>query len=309
MKSALSFDAVDLEAVANAPAVPSGGFGLTTLWTLYVLTLRQHLHGKRWMIMGVLFLLPAGLAVLIRATVPVLPNEKPEFTLGLEFSLAFMLIPQALLPLAALLYATGVIEDELEEQTITYLLIRPISKWALYLVKMLATVTTTVLLTIVFTVLTYLAIFVGGDTPATTVLSRCFTAVSIHCTAVCTYSCLFGLISLLTKRSLIGSVLYILVFEWLLGNLPLAIRLITVIYYARLIAYRTLTFVLSVQGETHDLAAHVWRLDIKSDPNLLEHPQLATCWIVLAAGSVAFTLLAAFLCSRREFYVKTPEKG
>ena len=26
------------------------GLGLTPLWTLYLLTLRQHLHGKRWMI-------------------------------------------------------------------------------------------------------------------------------------------------------------------------------------------------------------------------------------------------------------------
>jgi len=302
MKSAPSFDAVDLEAGADVPDGPSGGFGLTTLWTLYVLTLRQHLHGKRWMIIGALFLLPAGLAVLMRVMDPKEPS------VSLEFALAFMLIPQALLPLAALLYATGVIEDELEEQTITYLLIRPISKWALYLVKMLATVTTTVLLTVVFTVLTYLAIFVGGDTPAATVLSRCFTAVSIHCTAVCTYSCLFGLISLLTKRSLIGSILYILVFEWLLGNLPLAIRLITVIYYTRLIAYRTLPFVTPDPG-SQNIAAEKWQFDIKSDPNLLEHPQLAICWIVLVAGSVAFTLLAAFLCSRREFYVKTPEKG
>ena len=52
------------------------------------LTLRQHLHGKRWMVMGVLFLLPAGLAVIARATAPDVPS------VGLEFLLAFMFIPQ-----------------------------------------------------------------------------------------------------------------------------------------------------------------------------------------------------------------------
>ena len=43
----------------------------------------------------------------------------------LEFLLAFMFIPQLLLPLVALLYASGMIQDEQEEQTITYLLDPP----------------------------------------------------------------------------------------------------------------------------------------------------------------------------------------
>jgi hypothetical protein len=81
----------------------------------------------------------------------------------LEFLFGFMFIPQALLPLVALLYASGMIQDELEEQTITYLLIRPIPRWALYLTKLLATLTTTVVLTSIFTALTYAAVYVGTD--------------------------------------------------------------------------------------------------------------------------------------------------
>jgi hypothetical protein len=50
-------------------------------------------------------------------------------------------------------------------------------------------------------------------------------------------------------------------------------------------------------------------LEIKTDPKLLAHPQLSTCLIVLVAGSVVCTMLAAFLCSQREFHVKTPEKN
>ena len=96
-------------------------------WTLYALTLRQHLHGKRWMVMALLFLLPAGLAVR--------DSARPRPTcrrVALEFMLVMMFIPQALLPLVALLYASGIIQDEQEEQTITYLLVRPIPKWAIY---------------------------------------------------------------------------------------------------------------------------------------------------------------------------------
>ena len=76
--------------------------------------------------------------------------------------MAFMFIPQALLPLVALVYATGIIQDEQEEQTLTYLLVRPIPRWAIFMVKLLATLTTTVLLTAVFTALTYVAVYIGG---------------------------------------------------------------------------------------------------------------------------------------------------
>src|SRR5262249_15471303 len=131
--------ALSVAGTHRASAINLAGF-----WTLYLLTVRQHLHGKSLMVMGILFLLPAGLAVLIRTIDPNVPS------IILEFLFAFMLIPQALLPLLALLYASGMIQDEQEEQTITYLLIRPLPRWALYVLKILATLTTTVVLTALF---------------------------------------------------------------------------------------------------------------------------------------------------------------
>src|SRR6478672_9306962 len=68
------------------------------VWALYVLTLRQYLHGRRWM-------LPAGLALFVRATAPDAPP------VAVEFIFAFMFIPQGLLPLVGLLYASGLIQD------------------------------------------------------------------------------------------------------------------------------------------------------------------------------------------------------
>ena len=68
----------------------SGSVNLIVLWTLYTLTLRQHLHGKRWMVISVLFLLPAGLAILLRAINPAVPKIALEVHVH-----AFMLMPQA----------------------------------------------------------------------------------------------------------------------------------------------------------------------------------------------------------------------
>jgi ABC-2 type transport system permease protein len=287
-------------APVNRPATYSA---LGPLATLYTLTLRQHQHGKRWIVMAILMLLPPGLAILVRATAHDVPG------VGLEFMFAFMFIPQALLPLIALIYASGMIQDEQEEQTLTYLLIRPIPKWVIYIVKLLATVTTTVFLTVVLTALTYTAIYYRSSSPIQDVLPRCVQACLIHSLAVVVYCCLFGLLSLITKRILIVGILYIAIFEGLFANLAFGIRLITVIYYARLIAYHTLSFIVQNPNGSENFAADAWQLNIITDPQLLEHPQRSTCILILLVAGGICALLGAFLCSRREFHVKTPEKA
>src|SRR5713226_2443894 len=109
------------------------GFDPTALAALFVLTLRQHLRGRRLLVLSLLFLLPSVLATVARlAPHPPQPEE-------LEFAFVFNLIPHALATLTALLYAAGIIQDEVEEQTLTYLLLRPLPRWALYVTKLLAT--------------------------------------------------------------------------------------------------------------------------------------------------------------------------
>jgi ABC-2 type transport system permease protein len=296
-------------AAAPTPATPvrrprrAGGLNLTSLAALYGLTVRQHLHGRRWIVMGLLFLLPVGLTVLVRATAPEAPPA------AIEFMIAFFLIPQALLPLVALVYASGIIQDEQEDQTLTYLLVRPIPRWALYLVKLLATLTTTVALTAVFTVLTYAAIYVGSGAGAANVIRRCATAAAVHGAAVAAYCCLFGLIGLYTRRALVAGILYTAVIEGLLANLPFGLRFVTVIYYARVMAYRSLDFTLTEHGRRADMAAAAWQFDVQADPGLEGHPTLRACVLVLAVAGLGCAALGALLCHRREFHVKTPEGG
>jgi ABC-2 type transport system permease protein len=294
----------DVIGIEQKPSIgPSAFSRLAALWALYILTLRQHVHGKRWMVITLLFLLPAVLLLIVRRTAHDVPS------VNIEFVFVFMFIPQALLPLLALIYASGMIQDEQEEQTITYLLIRPIAKWAIYLTKLLATLTTTVCLTAIFTALTYVVIYAGTGASTESIPLRCIKAISIHALAVVTYCCLFGLISLFSKRSLVLGILYIAIFEGLFANLAFGIRLLTVIYYTRLIAYRTLSFVTTMRGFPQNIAADAWQLDVTRDPQLLQHPQISTCLIVLLLASVACAVLAAVICSRREFHVKTPETG
>jgi ABC-2 type transport system permease protein len=272
-------------------------------WTLYLLTLRQHLHGKRWIAAVVLFLLPGGLAIIIRASGDSPPN------LLIEFVMSWILVPQALLPFVALLYASGIIQDEQEEQTITYLLVRPIPKWLLYAIKMAATWTTSVVLVAVLTTCAYAAIYAASDTNFDVTAHRCIKATAIFSLAAIAYCSIFGAISLLTKRTLIVGIVYIAIVEGLLASFPLSLRWGTVVYHTRIIAYRTLDFVVTrPSGRQDDVAAKIWLLNTKTDPTLVEHPQFSTSVLILLGTSLVCTAFAGWLCSRREFHVKTPEK-
>jgi ABC-2 type transport system permease protein len=280
-----------------------GASTLGALATLYALSVRQYLHGKRWMVMGVAFLVPAALALIVRASA----NDAPLIVM--EFLLAMMFIPQLLLPLLGLLYASGLIQDEQEEQTLTYLLVRPLPKWGIYIVKWLATVTTTVVITVIATVVTYAAIYVGADSAPDDLIKRCAIAAGVHALAVAAYCSLFGLLGLVTKRTLVMGIVYCAVVEGLLANLPFGIRLLTVIYYTRLVIYRTVPFLFEEGDRLTDITGEAWQLGLRDDPKLLQHPDMSTCFLVLIVGSFVCTAVAAFLCTRREFHVKTPEKA
>src|SRR3954464_12012666 len=98
---------------------------LPAIYALFWLTIRQHLHGRRLFVLVALYLLPCALAVILRSFTPAPPDL-------LEFALVFNLLPHGLAPLTALLYGAGIISDEVEEQTLTYLLLRSVPRRAIY---------------------------------------------------------------------------------------------------------------------------------------------------------------------------------
>ena len=145
------------------PATPAPGLDLrrsysgelSALAALFVLTVRQHTHGRRLLVLGLLYALPCALAVLLRSL------QRPAPAEALEFALVFNLLPHGLAPLTALLYAAGVIQDEVEEQTLTYLLLRSVPRSALYVTKLLATWCITTLLVALATTALYACIYWG----------------------------------------------------------------------------------------------------------------------------------------------------
>jgi len=256
---------------------------VSALGTLFGLTVRQHLRGQRLWLFGALFTLPVLIAVLLRAT-----GEATR--LELETSLLLGLLPYALVPLTALVYASGMIRDEIEDQTLTYLLVRPLPRSAIYLTKFLATWLVTAGLAGVFGALTCAAVYWGAPNFLGDVVpGRVAQVAGMFALTVWAYCGLFGLMSLFTNRALVAGVAFIFIVEWILGTLEFGVRRLTVAYYFRVLAVEWL-----------DVPAREMSLV------LADLPSAGECvFILLLIGAAA-----AYLGSRafrREFTVKTPE--
>jgi ABC-2 type transport system permease protein len=258
-------------------------FNWSGLGTLFRLTLRQHIRGRRLVLLACLY----ALAIVVALFARLVERAPPPHVL--EVIVIFYLLANAVVPLSALLCASGTIHDEVEDQTLTYLLIRPLPRRAIYLTKLLATMLMAVVLAAVFTAATYLTLNVGAPTfDAGALVGRIARAAVLMGLATVAYCAVFGYISLLTRRSLVFGVAYIILFEGLLANLDLVVRRFTVMYYFR-----------SLSGSWLDVHQPEWNL---GDP-----PTAGTCVLILLAASFVLATLASLSFGSREFRMKTPE--
>jgi ABC-2 type transport system permease protein len=262
------------------------GQTLSALATLFVLTLRRHLRGRRLIVLCFLFVLPSILAVIIKL------SPHPPRPAELEFALVLNLLPSALATLTALLYAAGIVRDEVEEQTLTYLLLRPLPRWALYVTKLAATILVTSLLTGAFTVLTMIVIYWDApDHRHAALWERTPHTVALLAVAQLGYCSLFAAISLIMRWSLITGIGYIIIFEGLLANLDFLTRQLTVMYYFRVLAMRWFD-----PPESRD-----WSIDLAAAPSARD------CLLTLFTASLVLILFGAWRMVRGEFRMKTPE--
>lgn len=264
---------------------------LSALAALFALTVRQHTHGRRLLVLGVLYLLPCVLAVVLRN----LPRPAPAD--ALEFALVFTLLPHGLVPLTALLYAAGMISDEVEEQTLTYLLLRSVPRWALYLTKLSATLGVAAVLVAAAVTALYAAIYLGTPAFWSEALPRAGRSVVVLSLAQVGYCALFGFLGLFTRRSLIAGIAYIVAVEGVLANLDFVGRSLTVVYYVRTLTIRWQ----DLPREQLRRCQEVWGM---TDPDKL--PTAGECTLALLGFGAAVSVLSAVWFARSEFRVKTP---
>ncbi len=257
----------------------------SALAALLNITAARQVRGRRLLILCVLFALPILFAVLAHRF------EDPYQLEDVEAVLIFGLIPQAFLPLAALLFSSGMVQDDVEEQTLTYLLIRPIPRWLIYLVKVAGTWLVISLLNALFTTAALVAVYWGtGELATGALFQRAGILAAILSLSLFAYTAFFGGLSLLARRSLVLGVIYIIVFEGVVANNDFMIRHVTVMYYVRTLCVRWL-----------GLRVSDWAIDLAAAPSV------NTCLLTLIGTGSVLALLGAWLFRVREFRVKTPE--
>lgn len=196
---------------------------------IFALTLRQFLSGKAIRIVAVFALIPSIFAAIyaiesgnIRAL---------EFMDGLFQGL----IAPTLLPIATLIVATNALGNEIEDRTMVYLVLKPISRLRIILEKYAAVALTAIMLLIAGLTVTFLIVMRGEAGDHLTQLVAMWVAGII---GVIGYGALFMAISLIVPRALLAGIMYTLLWESLFGRFIPGIRLVSVRHYVQSVYVR-----------------------------------------------------------------------
>ena len=186
---------------------------------LFGMTVARLVRGKRLLVLALVFAMPIAFALLARWYEP---KYEPKTA---EMVLIFGLIPQAILPLMALVYASGMIQDEVEEQTLTYLLVRPLPRSMIYATKLAATWAVMAALTALFVAAAYVAINANHpEAESWLPPERTAKTVAIMLLALAAYGAVFGVVGLFVRRTLLFGVPYIIILEGVFANIEFVIR-------------------------------------------------------------------------------------
>jgi len=269
--------------IVRLPWFPS----LRALVAMFTLAVRQQVHGWRLIVLSLLYLLPAGLLVVISLTAPV--QQQGEI---FKFAFLYNLIPHALAPVTSLLCSAGIVRDDVEEQTLTYLLLRPVPRPAMYAIKLLASLLISAALTAFFTAVTLVLIaFLANESFNAALAWQAGKIVTILTLAQVAYCGVFGLLGLLMRRSLLVGVAYILILEGILASFDTVARRMTVMYYFRVLVLRWLN---PANGDK-------WVVRLSTAPSS------TTCIEILLGAGLVLTILGSLIFAVREFRMKTPE--
>jgi len=261
------------------------GVSLSALLTVVRITVARQSRGGRLLVVALLFCLPIAMAIVTqRFQFPYRADQAEQL-------LIFGLIFQALIPLTALIFAAGMVQDDVEEQTLTYLLVRPVSRWMIYLCKLIATFLVALVRGVIFATATLVLIYWDDPTLWKTVIpGRALVTAALLALSLAAYVTIFGFLSMWVRRTLVAGAIYIVVFEGVMANIDFVFRYATVMYFIRVLSVRWL-----------DLPGTDWSID----PTLA--PANSTCLISLLSTSAVFAVLGAVTFSLREFRIKTPE--
>jgi len=220
-----------MRSTESDPQQPAAAAGIgAVLW----FALRLQLSSPRTLVLGLLHLVPLLLAGAWWVS--------RQFDLLRVFSdgrevfgfMVMTLYRPTLLLLSTLFYGSAVVREEVENKTLTYLLLRPIPKWAIFLGRYLAAILIVLLLLAASLVLSYSVCALEGGFGTFVrnldLLARDLGALALGAFA---YTAVFALLSAAFKHPMLIGLAFAFGWENLVGHLPLLVGKLTLSHHLR----------------------------------------------------------------------------
>ncbi len=268
-------------------------------------TIRRSLFQKRALALAILALLPVALAVVWRVIIykfsnEMDPNGYPERFFMAAVNLYGMIMGTFhawfIWPLVALWAGTAAVRDEIEEETITYLLLRPLSKLTFTAAKVIAVTLVSWIIIASSTVLVYLILatktdsgLFPGEIP---ILIRDLLVALLACWA---YVGIFAFIGAYFKRPYLIGIVLVFIWDGFVAFLPGRGHFFTVKYYIKALFSHELSIPMGHSQEFQDLLKLLGPGDSISS---------AAAISALLAIGILGTLAAIVVVYRREYLLE-----
>jgi ABC-2 type transport system permease protein len=201
----------------------------TILWRplpIFTLTVRQFFGGKSVWVVTALAFLPVLFGTLYALDPSVDP---PGYFLG---KVIFRdLVIATLLPITVLIFATGAFGNEIEDQTLPYITLKPVRRLRIVIEKLVATLVVATPIILAGLTVTYLIVF-RGDAGKSDNLTYLWAMLVSAAAGILAYASVFLFVGLLISRALLAGVTYALIWESLLGKYLPGLKVISIRQYA-----------------------------------------------------------------------------
>ena len=173
--------------------------------TIFILAIRQSISIRRLAILLILAAIPLVIAIISEILGTDWDGEVTQgFIQGLIFNTG--------LPLIALIVAAPVFADEIEDRTLTNLMLSPISRWQISIPKMLAAAAIVAIPLAITTFVSVLLVF-DEDSYSAAIIG----ALGIVIGAIA-FTSLFAFVGTLTTRAVVFGIVYVFGFEALIST-------------------------------------------------------------------------------------------
>jgi ABC-type transport system involved in multi-copper enzyme maturation permease subunit len=196
--------------------------------TITTLTIRQFLRSRSIYVVAGICMLSALFAIIPKVAPDELSLRELRDAFANDLYLNFF--AATLLPLAVLVLATAAIGDEIEDRTLQYLALKPISRFRIALEKLLAIFTVSTPIIWAGIAATWAIVSFGHYSEMRDLLMP---ALLSSLVAIVGFGSLFMLASLFWQRALLIGVFYVFVWETSLSRILTGIRTISIRHYTQ----------------------------------------------------------------------------